>query len=115
VEEEGDGPGAFHFDIDRDGVVQRIRGEGTGPIEACMDAIESMGLHFHLIEYGQKALDIEHLDFGAFALSEIKLQRKSGPEGLPGGPVAIGRGKDRDTIKANVKALVHGMNKLLAL
>jgi hypothetical protein len=29
------------------------------------------------------------------------------------GPAAIGRGKDKDTLKANVKALFNGMNRLL--
>jgi hypothetical protein len=78
-----------------------------------MLAVESIGLRFHLAEYSQQAVDAEHLDAAAFALSEIKLQRR-GADGQPEGPVAVGRGKDTDTIKANVKALFNGMNRLLA-
>jgi len=103
----------FRFDVRFEGKDQTLIGRGTGPVDACMHAVESIGLYFHLIEYVQHAVDIEHLDFAAYALSEIKLQRKPGPGAGPEGPVAIGRGKDKDTIQANVKALFNGMNRLL--
>jgi len=103
----------FYFDVAWQGKAHALAGQGTGPIDACMHAVEKIGLYFHLIEYSQMALDIEHLDFAAYALSEIKLQRKPGPGGVPGGAEAIGRGKDLDTIKANVRALFNGMNLLL--
>ncbi|HAO99591.1 MAG TPA: 2-isopropylmalate synthase [Fibrobacteres bacterium] len=103
----------FSFDVRWKGKEQTLIGRGTGPVDACMHAVESIGLYFHLIEYAQHAVDIEHLDFAAYALSEIKLQRKSGSGNPPEGPVAIGRGKDKDTIKANVKALFNGMNRLI--
>jgi hypothetical protein len=51
-------------------------------------------------------------DSAAYALSSITLQRRAA-DGTPEGPVVIGRGKDVDTIKANVKALFNGMNRLL--
>jgi hypothetical protein len=79
-----------------------------------MRAVEEIGLYFHLIEYVQQAVDVEHLDFAAYALSQIKIQRKPGPHAAPDETVAIGRGKDKDTIKANVKALFNGMNRLLS-
>ncbi len=105
----------FSFDVRWRGTDQTLVGQGTGPVDACMRAVEKIGLYFHLVEYAQHAVDIEHLDFAAYALSEIKLQRKPGPGAAPEGPVAIGRGKDKDTIKANVKALFNGMNRLLNL
>ncbi len=104
----------FSFDIRYQGKDQTLKAHGTGPVDACMHAVENIGLYFHLVEYAQHAVDIEHLDFAAYALSEIKLQRKSGAGGQPEGAIAIGRGKDKDTIKANVKALFNGMNLLLA-
>ncbi len=103
----------FAFDVRWRGREQTVIGRGTGPVDACMQAVESIGLRFHLIEYAQQAVDIEHLDFAAYALSQIKLQRK-GPDGVPVEPAAIGRGKDKDTIKANIKALFNGMNRLLS-
>jgi 2-isopropylmalate synthase len=104
----------FAFDVRWKGEDKTLKGSGTGPVDACMKAVESIGLYFHLVEYSQQAVDVEHLDFAAFALSEIKLQRKAGPGAQPEGPVVIGRGKDKDTIKANVKALFGGMNRLVA-
>lgn len=102
----------FRFDVRWKGEERTLIGKGTGPVDACMRAVETIGQRFHLVEYSQQAVDAEHLDAAAFALSEIKLQRK-GADGEPEGPVVIGRGKDSDTIKANVKALFNGMNRLL--
>ena len=101
----------FYFELDYQGRTHVLVGQGTGPIDACMHAVEKIGLFFHLIEYGQMALDIEHLDFAAYALSEIKIQRKTANQSDE--RVAVGRGKDMDTIKANVRALFNGMNLLL--
>jgi 2-isopropylmalate synthase len=103
----------FYFEVNYQGQDQTLVGQGTGPIDACMHALEKVGLYFHLVEYSQLALDIEHLDFAAYALSEIKIQRKPGLGMPPEGPIVIGRGKDMDTIKANVRALFNGMNLLI--
>jgi 2-isopropylmalate synthase len=103
----------FFFHVRWRGAEKTLSGRGTGPIDACMHAVEQIGLYFHLLEYVQQAVDVEHLDFAAYALSGMKMQRKPGPSEAPSGPVAMGRGKDRDTLKANVKALFNGMNRLL--
>jgi len=101
----------FAFKVVWKGEEKILTGKGTGPVDACMHAVEEIGLYFHLIEYTQQALDPEGKEFAAEALSEIKLQRKS--NGSPEGPVVIGRGKDVDTVLANIKALFSGMNLLL--
>jgi 2-isopropylmalate synthase len=103
----------FYFDVTYNGKAQTLTGQGTGPIDATMHALEKIGLYFHLIEYSQMALDVEHLDFAAYALSEIKLQRKDAAGSQPKGAIALGRGKDMDTIKANVRALFNAVNQLL--
>jgi 2-isopropylmalate synthase len=103
----------FTFDIRYRGEDKTLTGTGTGPIDACMKAVEALGLNFHLVEYAQQAVDAAHADSAAFALSEIKLQAKSAG-GTPEGRIVIGRGKDKDTLRANVKALFNGMNLLLA-
>jgi 2-isopropylmalate synthase len=103
----------FYFEVAHNGEVKTLAGQGTGPIDACMHALEKIGFYFHLVEYSQMALDVEHLDFAAYALSEIKIQRKPGAATVPEGPIVIGRGKDMDTIKANVRALFNGMNQLI--
>jgi 2-isopropylmalate synthase len=103
----------FYFDVNYQGKDQTLVGQGTGPIDATMHALASIDLHFHLIEYSQVALDVEHMDFAAYALSEIKLQRKDTAVAQPKGAIALGRGKDMDTIKANVRALFNAVNQLL--
>jgi 2-isopropylmalate synthase len=103
---------AFHFDVRWKGEDKTIAGTGTGPVDACMHAVESLGLRFHLAEYAQQAVDAARAASAAYALSSITLQRRAA-DGTPEGPVVIGRGKDVDTIKANVKALFNGMNRLL--
>ena len=90
-----------------------MTGSGTGPVDACMHAVEQIGLYFHLVSYTQQALDAEGSEFAAEALSEIRLQRKTSTGAVPEGPVVIGRGKDADTVVANVRALFSGMNLLL--
>jgi 2-isopropylmalate synthase len=90
-------------------------GSGTGPVDACMHAIESyLNQKFHLAGYSQQDVDAEHNDSAAFALSEIRMQKKNAL-GQPEGAVVIGRGKSADTVKANVKALFNGVNRLLAI
>jgi 2-isopropylmalate synthase len=108
---DGDG---FTFKVVWNGEQKSLSGSGTGPVDACMHAVEQIGMYFHLVEYTQQALDPEGSEFAAEALSQIRLQRKANAGAQPEGPVVIGRGKDADTVLANVRALFSGMNLLLA-
>ena len=105
----------FFFEFSWNGKAYKLSGSGTGPIDACVQAMEKIDLFFHLTEYRQIGLNIERSEFAADALSEIKLQRKSGKAGEATGPIVIGRALDKDTIKANVRALFNGMNLLLSV
>lgn len=102
----------FIFDVAWEGEARTLKGTGNGPVDASVKALETLGIHFHLAGYAQQAVDAERSDSAAFALSEIRLQKKSAA-GQPEGPVVIGRGKSTDTLKANVKALFNGVNRLL--
>jgi 2-isopropylmalate synthase len=99
----------FKFRFRFEGREKLASGQGTGPVEACFQALYAIGLDFHLLEYKQQAQDADKKDSAAFALSEIILKGK-GQNG--NGPVVIGRGKDLDTVKANVKAVFNGVNLL---
>lgn len=103
----------FFFEVRWQGKPQTLSGAGTGPIDACMKAVEKIGLYFHLVDYRQVALNVERAEFAADAATEIKIQRRKGKDGAAEGPVVHGRGVDKDTIKANVRALFNGMNLLL--
>jgi len=103
----------FFFDIGWRGEAMKISGAGTGPIDACMKAVEKLGLYFHLVGYRQIALNVDRAEFAADAVTEIKIQKRAGKDEPASGPVILGRGMDTDTIKANVRALFNGMNLLL--
>jgi 2-isopropylmalate synthase len=102
----------FSFDVTWKGEAKTLKGSGNGPVDATRSALEALGIHFHLAGYSQQAVDAERSDSAAFALSEIRMQGKDAA-GQPVGPVVIGRGKSTDTLKANVKALFNGVNRLI--
>lgn len=102
----GDGKYRFVFQIDQENL--EIDGEGKGPVEACYQALHKLGLSFSLLEYKQVALDAEHVHFAAEAMSEIRLSGVGGKY-----PIVIGRGRDINTIQANFKAIVNGINMLI--
>lgn len=99
----------FSFTFEYQGISRKIAASGNGPVEACYEALHTLGLTFHLLEYKQEALDAEHKAFGAVALSSIKL----GSSQSSSSTTVMGRGRDADTVKANVKALVNGVNLLV--
>jgi 2-isopropylmalate synthase len=80
-----------------------IEGKGNGPLDACLNALKSVGFSQKLIHYEQKAVDEELLGSGATAMSVIKFQ-------APNGKIVISRGKDESTAEANVKAIFNGLN-----
>jgi 2-isopropylmalate synthase len=99
----------FVFTIEYNGEEQKLEGSGTGPIEACSQALVKLGLEFQLVEYKQSAQDAGSKAFAAHALSEMHVTMHS-EHGSKG---AIGRARDLDTVKANIKALCNGINRLL--
>lgn len=103
----------FYFEFTWQGRHQKLSGSGTGPIDACVKAMEKIGLFFHLEDYRQIGLNVKHSEFAADALTEIRIQRRESKNGPAIGPVITARAVDKDTIKANVKALFNGMNRLL--
>ncbi len=103
----------FRFEVKWNGEVQSLKGSGTGPIDACVKAMEGIGLYFHLVGYRQVALNVERGEFASDAASEIRIQKRDGRGGALLGPVVYGRGVDKDTIKANIRALINGVNLLV--
>ncbi|MBF0431784.1 MAG: 2-isopropylmalate synthase [Fibrobacteria bacterium] len=100
---------SFDFKFSFNNEVMKVKGKGSGPVEACFNALNNIGLKLHLLEYKQHGQDVEYKNFAAFALSEIVL--KSGVEN-GNGKVVVARAKDEDTVKANVKAVFNGANLL---
>jgi len=82
-----------------------INCEGNGPLDACLNALKSVGFEKKLIHYEQKALDEEKMGSGATAMTVIKFE-------APNGKTVISRGRDESTAQANVKAIFNGLNIL---
>lgn len=80
-------------------------GRGNGPLDACLDALKNAGFERKLSFYKQYALDEDKLGSGASAMSVINLIGDNGKE-------IIGRAIDKNTAKANVKAIFNALNQM---
>lgn len=80
-------------------------GRGNGPLDACLDALKNAGFERKLSFYKQYALDEDKFGSGASAMSVINLIGHNGEE-------IIGRAIDKNTAKANVKAIFNALNQL---
>ncbi len=80
-------------------------GHGNGPLDACLDALKNAGFERKLTFYKQYALDEDKFGSGASAMSVINLIGDSGEE-------IIGRAIDKNTAKANVKAIFNALNQI---
>lgn len=80
-------------------------GCGNGPLDACLDALKQAGFAQKLVNYKQYAMDGEIFGSGAVAMTVIHFEDKDGK-------TVISRGKDENTVDANVKAIFNGLNLL---
>ena len=87
------------------GELKEVEGSGNGPLDACLDALKNAGFPRKLSHYKQYALDEDKMGSGATAMSVIKLVGKNGEE-------IIGRATDKNTAKANVKAIFNALNQV---
>lgn len=81
----------------------KVKGEGNGPVDACINALNKSGFKIKLLHYEQNSPDTELKGAGAVAQSEIHLEDESGRE-------VIGRARHESTAIANVKAIFNAMN-----
>ncbi len=80
-------------------------GEGNGPLDACVDALEKLGFEIKISNYKQYSLDNTIEGSKSRAMSEIWL------EGLNNDKI-IARAIDTSTALANVKAVFNGLNQM---
>lgn len=95
----------FKLDFKFKGDLKEVEGVGNGPLDACLDALKNAGFPRKLSHYKQYALDEDKMGSGATAMSVIKLVGKNGEE-------IIGRATDKNTAKANVKAIFNALNQV---
>lgn len=80
-----------------------ISADGNGPVNACLSALKQAGFPQKLVDYEQYALDGEIFGSGALAMTVIHFEDSNGK-------IILARGKDENTLKANVKAIFNGLN-----
>ncbi|MBE7706656.1 MAG: 2-isopropylmalate synthase [Cyanobacteria bacterium SIG30] len=80
-----------------------VKGYGNGPVDACLNALSKAGFKRKLSGYEQIAVDAQDFGAGASAISTIHLMGKNGQD-------IIGRACDKNTARANVKAIFNAMN-----
>ena len=80
-----------------------MNAQGNGPIDACLSALKEAGFEQKLVDYEQYALDSEIFGSGAEAMTVIHFENINGE-------TVVARGKDKNTLNANVKAIFNGIN-----
>ena len=88
--------------LEIDGVVKSFAGVGNGPIDACKNALHAAGVRqFRLSDFVEHALSSGS---DAEAAAYIQVETEDGRK-------FYGVGKDANTIKANIKALICAVNR----
>lgn len=80
-----------------------MNAQGNGPLDACLSALKQAGFPQKLVDYEQYALDGEIFGSGAVAMTVIHFENLDSR-------TILARGKDENTLKANVKAIFNGLN-----
>lgn len=89
-----------------DGVEQTITGEGNGPIDAYVAALEqTLNMKFNVIDYREHAV-ATGADAQAVAYVEVKTQK---------GKELFGVGRDGNIVLASLKALTNAANRAMKL
>lgn len=88
------------------GTTEKGKAEGTGPVDAVINALRSVGgrkIEFKLTDYN---VDIRSSGSDAVVHVELKLER--------GGKISVGQGASPDIIQASIEAFENAYNSFLA-
>lgn len=96
----------IRLSIDVNGVSHLLKGEGNGPIDAAVHALQSIGIDIHVRSYEERSINAseEAGDAQACAFMEIS-SPASGNE-------CYGAGVDTNIVTASIKALISAVNRL---
>jgi 2-isopropylmalate synthase len=101
----GQGPRTVTAVIKLDGVEKRIRGVGTGPVDAFLDALrKECGVDMHVVDYREHGVGMGE-DAQAAAFFEMKFDADKH---------IFGVGLDPDIVTASLKAIVSAANRAAA-
>lgn len=97
-----DGNQIVDLDIDVNGEIQRLHGEGNGPISAILDALQ---LPIDVLNYEERSISS---GASAKALALIELQAKGT------GRSAFGAGVHDNIVTSSIEAIISSVNRLIA-
>ncbi|HUY03020.1 MAG TPA: 2-isopropylmalate synthase, partial [Rhodocyclaceae bacterium] len=92
--------------LEVDGVRQRLAGEGNGPIDAAVQALQGIGIAVQVRSYEERSTHPSAEGGDAQACAFIEL---AGPAG---GNDCYGVGIDHNIVTASIKALISAINRL---
>ena len=94
--------------VEVDGVHHLLTGEGNGPIDAAVHALQGLGIAVQVRSYEERATSPSREAGNAQACALMELAHTSG------GRECYGVGIDGNIVTASIKALVSGVNRLEA-
>ncbi len=96
----------IRLSIEVGGVSHLLKGEGNGPIDAAVHALQSIGIQVQVRSYEERSINASHEAGDAQACAFMELT-------VPGSGVeCYGAGVDANIVTASVKALISAVNRL---
>ena len=92
--------------VEVDGVHQLLTGEGNGPIDAAVHALQGLGIAVQVRSYEERATSPSREAGNAQACALMELAHTGG------GRECYGVGIDSNIVTASIKALISGINRL---
>jgi 2-isopropylmalate synthase len=99
----------IRLNIEIDGTPHILTGEGNGPINAAVHALQSAGIAIQVRSYEERSMTPVGEDGNARACAFMEIAGKSGDNG---GGECYGVGIDGNIVTASIKALISGINRL---
>jgi 2-isopropylmalate synthase len=107
--EHGGGNGqGIRLNVDIDAVPQVLTGTGNGPIDAAVNAFQSVGIAIQVRSYEERAMSPSGEGGNARACAFIEIA----PVGGGGGSEFYGAGVDTNIVTASLRAVIAGINRL---
>jgi 2-isopropylmalate synthase len=102
--EQGSNQG-IRLNIDIDGMPHILTGEGNGPINAAVHALQTAGINIQVRSYEERSMVPMGDDGNARACAFMEIAGKNSGE-------CYGVGVDGNIVTASIKALLSGVNRL---
>ena len=103
---EHGGAQGIRLGVEVDGVTQELTGEGNGPIDAAVHALQSIGVAVQVRSYEERAMSPSREAGNARACALVEIARAGSSQEY------YGVGIDDNIVTASIKALVSGVNRM---